>query len=199
MSDTTVLPTREVPGLDLPVPTAGTYTVDTSHSELTFSVRHMMVSKVRGRFGDVEGSLTFAEDPLASSVAITIGVASIDTGTPDRDAHLTSPDFFDAETFPQITFRSTGVREVAGDTFVLDGDLTVRDVTRPVSFTATYNGVGRNPWGQVVVGFEGRIELDREDFGLTWNQALETGGVLVGKVATIDIALEAIQDADPEG
>jgi polyisoprenoid-binding protein YceI len=195
MTDTAVLPTREVPGLDLPVPTAGTYTVDTSHSELTFSVRHMMVSKVRGRFGDVEGSLTFAEDPLASSVEIRIGVASIDTGTPDRDAHLTSPDFFDAETFPEITFRSTGVRDVKGDTFTLDGDLTVRDVTRPVSFTATYNGVGRNPWGQVVVGFEGRIELDREDFGLTWNQALETGGVLVGKVATIDIALEATQDA----
>ncbi len=195
MSDTTVLPTREVPGLDLPAPAAGAYTVDTSHSELTFSVRHMMVSKVRGRFGDVEGSITFAEDPLASSVEIRIGVASIDTGAPDRDGHLTSPDFFDAETFPHITFRSTGVKDLKGDAFTLEGDLTVRDVTRPVSFRATYNGLGKNPWGQVVVGFEGRIELDREDFGLTWNQALETGGVLVGKVATIDIAVEATQDA----
>ena len=195
MSETAVLPTRDVQGLDLPVPTASTFTVDTSHSELTFSVRHMMVSKVRGRFGDVEGTITFAEDPLASSVEIRIGVASIDTGTPDRDGHLTSADFFDAETYPEITFRSTGVTQVKGDTFVLEGDLTVRDVTRPVSFKATYNGVGKNPWGAVVVGFEGRIELDREDFGLTWNQALETGGVLVGKVATIDIAIEATQNA----
>ncbi len=189
MSDTAAVPTREFQGLQ--VPEAGTYAIDTSHSELTFSVRHMMVSKVRGRFGDVEGAITFAEDPAQSSVEVTIAVGSIDTGAPDRDAHLTSPDFFDAETFPQITFRSTGISDVKGDTFTLTGDLTVRDVTRSVSFTATYNGVGKNPWGAVVVGFEGRIELDREDFGLTWNQALETGGVLVGKVATIDIAVEA--------
>lgn len=190
MSDTTAaLPTRSFEGLQ--IPEAGTYVVDTSHSELTFSVRHMMVSKVRGRFSDVEGTITFAEDPLASSVEIRIAASSIDTGTPDRDAHLVSADFFDAETHPDITFRSTAVRDVKGDSFTLEGDLTVRDVTRPVSFTATYNGVGRNPWGAVVVGFEGRIELDREDFGLTWNQALETGGVLVGKVATIDIAIEA--------
>jgi polyisoprenoid-binding protein YceI len=189
MSDTTALPTREFHGLQVPEP--GTYTVDTSHSELSFSVRHMMVSKVRGRFSDVEGSITFGEDPLESEVSITIGVASIDTGAPDRDGHLTGADFFDAETYPQITFRSTGVKDLKGDSFTLEGDLTVRDVTRPVSFTATYNGAGRNPWGAVVVGFDGRIEVDREDFGLTWNQALETGGVLVGKVATIDIAIEA--------
>jgi polyisoprenoid-binding protein YceI len=151
----------------------------------------MMVSKVRGRFGEVEGTITFAEDPLASQVDISIGVASVDTGSADRDGHLTSPDFFDAETFPTITFRSAGVKDLRGDSFTLEGDLTVRDVTRPVRFTATYNGIGRNPWGATVVGFEGRIELDREEFGLTWNQALETGGVLVGKVATIDIAIEA--------
>jgi polyisoprenoid-binding protein YceI len=150
-----------------------------------------MVSKVRGRFGAVQGTIVFAEDPLASSVSIDIDVASIDTHSPDRDAHLTSADFFDAETFPTITFRSTGVSELRNDTFTLEGDLTVRDVTRPVSFTVTYNGAAKNPWGQVVVGFEGRIELDREDFGLTWNQTLETGGVLVGKVVTIDIAIEA--------
>ncbi|HYI63204.1 MAG TPA: YceI family protein [Acidimicrobiales bacterium] len=189
MSDAPTLPARQFHGLAIPEP--GPYVVDTSHSELTFSVRHMMVSKVRGRFSDVEGTITFAEDPLDSSVEITIAVASIDTGTPDRDAHLTSPDFFDAATFPALTFRSTGVRDLKEDSFTLEGDLTVRDVTRPVSFTATYNGMGRNPWGAPVVGFEGRLELDREEFGLTWNQALETGGVLVGKVATIDIALEA--------
>lgn len=189
MSETAAVPTREFQGLQ--VPEAGTYVIDTSHSELTFSVRHMMVSKVRGRFGDVEGAITFADDPAQSSVEVTIAVGSVDTGAPDRDGHLTSPDFFDAETYPTITFRSTGISDVKGDTFTLNGDLTVRDVTRPVSFTATYNGVGKNPWGAVVVGFEGRIELDREDFGLTWNQALETGGVLVGKTATIDIAVEA--------
>lgn len=189
MTDAPTLPTREFEGLAIPTP--GTYTVDTSHSELTFSVRHMMVSKVRGRFGAVQGTIVFAEDPLASSVSIDIDVASVDTHSPDRDAHLTSADFFDAEAFPTITFRSTGVSELRDDTFTLEGDLTVRDVTRPVSFTVTYNGAGKNPWGQVVVGFEGRIELDREDFGLTWNQTLETGGVLVGKVATIDIAIEA--------
>ena len=189
MSDTAALPTREFNGLQ--VPEAGTWTIDTSHSELTFAVRHMMVSKVRGRFGDVEGTITFADDPAQSSVDVTIAVASVDTGSADRDGHLTSADFFDAETFPQITFRSTAISDVKGDTFTLTGDLTVKDVTREVSFTATYNGAGRNPWGAVVVGFEGRVEIDREDFGLTWNQALETGGVLVGKVATIDIAVEA--------
>lgn len=189
MTDTPTLTTREAAGLTLPE--AGTYDIDVSHSELSFSVRHMMVSKVRGRFGDVTGSITLAEDPLASSVEVRIGVGSIDTGAADRDGHLASPDFFDAETHPEITFRSTGVKDLKGDTFTLEGDLTVRDVTRPVSFTVTYNGVGQNPWGGVVLGFEGRVEIDREDFGLTWNQTLETGGVLVGKMATIDIAVEA--------
>lgn len=189
MTDTTPLQTRDVQGLKIPEP--GTYAVDAAHSELTFTVRHMMVSKVRGRFGEVEGTITFADDPLASHVEISIGAGSIDTGSADRDGHLTSPDFFDAQTYPAITFRSTGVTDLRGDSFTLEGDLTVRDVTRPVSFTATYNGMARNPWGATVVGFEGRIEIDREDFGITFNQALETGGVLVGKVATIDIAIEA--------
>jgi polyisoprenoid-binding protein YceI len=189
MTDTTTPTTRSYEGLTIPAP--GTYTVDASHSELTFSARHMMVSKVRGRFNQVEGTIEFADDPLQSKVEITIAAASVDTGSADRDGHLKSADFFDVETFPSITFRSTGVKDLKGDRFTLEGDLTVRDVTRPVSFTATYNGLGTNPWGQQVVGFEGRIELDREDFGLTWNQALETGGVLVGKVVTIDIAVEA--------
>lgn len=188
-STTTDLPTREVAGLTVPQPAV--YDIDTSHSELTFSVRHMMVSKVRGRFGQVSGAITFAEALEDSSVEVDIDVASVDTGAPDRDGHLRSADFFDVESYPQITFRSTGVKDLDGDTFTLEGDLTVRDVTRPVSFRATYNGLGQNPWGAVVVGFEGRVEIDREDFGLTWNQALETGGVLVGKVATIDIAVEA--------
>lgn len=187
--ESTPLPLREVDGLSVPEP--GTYTIDASHSELTFSVRHMMVSKVRGRFNQVEGSIEFADDLTASQVDVTIQVASIDTGDEGRDGHLKSADFFDAEQYPSITFHSTGVTDLKGDSFTLEGDLTVRDVTRPVSFTATYNGAGRNPWGAVVVGFEGSVELDREEFGLTWNQALETGGVLVGKVIKIDIAIEA--------
>lgn len=189
MTDTPTLPTRDVGGLTVPQPAV--CDIDPSHSELSFSVRHMMVSKVRGRFGDVTGSITFAEDLQDSTVEVTIGVGSVDTGVPDRDGHLKSEDFFDAETFPQITFRSTGVKDQAGDTFTLEGDLTVRDVTRPVSFAVTYNGLGQNPWGGGVVGFEGQVEIDRGDFGLSWNQTLETGGVLVGKVATIDIAVEA--------
>lgn len=188
MSDTTTTATRDFNGLQIPTP--GTYAVDTSHSELTFSVRHMMVSKVRGQFRDVEGTVVVAEDPLQSSVEVRIATASVDTGSADRDGHLQSPDFFDVEAYPEITFRSTGISDVKGDTFTLSGDLTVKGVTRPVSFTATYNGAGQNPWGQVVAGFEGQLEIDREDFGLTWNQALETGGVLVGKVAKIDIAVE---------
>lgn len=193
MTDAPALTTRTYEGLE--IPQAGTFVVDPSHTELTFSVRHMMVSKVRGRFSQMEGVIHLAEDPLDSSVEITIDAASIDTGAPDRDAHLVSPDFFDAEKYPKVTFRSTAVKDVQGDTFTLEGDLTIRDVTRPISFTATYNGTGKNPWGATVIGFEGRVELDREDFGLTWNQALETGGVLVGKVITIDIAVEATSQA----
>lgn len=192
-STTTDLPVREVRGLTVPEP--GTWVIDPSHSELTFSARHMMVSKVRGRFNEVEGSITFAEDLADSSVEVSIDAGSVDTGNADRDGHLRSPDFFDVGSHPKITFRSTGVKDLEGDEFTLEGELTVRDVTRPVSFRATYNGVGRNPWGQPVVGFEGTVELDREAFGLTWNQALETGGVLVGKVVKIDIAVEATPQA----
>lgn len=192
-STTTALPVREVRGLTVPTP--GTWVIDASHSELTFSARHMMVSKVRGRFNEVSGTITFAEDLADSQVEVAIAAASVDTNSPDRDAHLKSADFFDVETYPSITFRSTGVKDLDGHEFTLEGELTVRDVTQPVSFRATYNGAGQNPWGQPVVGFEGTVELDREAFGLTWNQALETGGVLVGKVVKIDIAVEATPQA----
>jgi polyisoprenoid-binding protein YceI len=171
---------------------AGDYALDITHTRLGFSARHAMVTTVRGGFNAFEGTAHIdTANPAASSVQLSIDAASISTGVADRDGHLRSADFFDVETYPTITFRSTGAKDLDGDRFTLEGDLTVRDVTRPVSFTATYNGLGTNPWGQQVVGFEGRVELDREDFGLTWNQALETGGVLVGKVVTIDIAVEA--------
>lgn len=177
------------------IPAAGTYEIDLAHSEIGFSVRHMMVSKVRGSFGDVTGTVTVAEDPLASSVVIDIKADSVDTKSADRDGHLKSGDFFDAENHPSITFRSTGVSDFDGESFTVTGDLTVRDVTRPVSFPVTYEGVARDPWGGERVGFEGRLELDREDFGLEWNQVLETGGVLVGKKATLELTIEAVRQA----
>lgn len=189
MSDS--LSTRDYEGAT--IPTAGTYEIDISHSEVGFSVRHMMVSKVRGNFGDVAGTITVAEDPLASKVDVAIQVASVDTKNPDRDGHLKSADFFDAETYPTITFASTGVSDFDGGSLTVAGDLTVRDVTRPVSFRATYEGVARDPWGGDRIGFEGRLELDRGDFGLEWNQALETGGVLVGRTANLEVVVEAVR------
>lgn len=185
------LSTRDYEGAT--IPTAGTYEIDISHSEVGFSVRHMMVSKVRGNFGDVAGTITVAEDPLASKVDVAIQVASVDTKNPDRDGHLKSADFFDAETYPTITFASTGVSDFDGGSLTVAGDLTVRDVTRPVSFRATYEGVARDPWGGERIGFEGRLELDRGDFGLEWNQALETGGVLVGRTANLEVVVEAVR------
>lgn len=189
MSDS--LSTRDYEGATIPA--AGTYEIDISHSEVGFSVRHMMVSKVRGNFGDVAGTITVAEDPLASKVDVAIQVASVDTKNPDRDGHLKSADFFDAETYPTITFASTGVSDFDGGSLTVAGDLTVRDVTRPVSFRATYEGVARDPWGGERIGFEGRLELDRGDFGLEWNQALETGGVLVGRTANLEVVVEAVR------
>ncbi len=189
MSDS--LSTRDYEGAT--IPTAGTYEIDISHSEVGFSVRHMMVSKVRGNFGDVAGTITVAEDPLASKVDVAIQVASVDTKNPDRDGHLKSADFFDAETYPTITFASTGVSDFDGGSLTVAGDLTVRDVTRPVSFRATYEGVARDPWGGERIGFEGRLGLDRGDFGLEWNQALETGGVLVGRTANLEVVVEAVR------
>ena len=193
MSDTqTSTPqTRELAGVTIPAP--GTFAVDPSHSTVQFVARHMMVSKVRGSFASYSGTITVADDPLQSSVEITIDPATVSTGDENRDGHLTSADLFDVENHPEITFRSTGVSRVDGSTFTVDGELSVHGVTKPLTLEVDFEGVGQDPWGNERIGFSTEVELDREDFGLTWNQALETGGVLVGKKVRIDIDIEAVR------
>ncbi|MFI7438685.1 YceI family protein [Nonomuraea indica] len=175
----------------LTVPAAGTYTIDVAHSRIGFVVKHMMVSKVRGHFSDYSGTITIAENPLDSAAQLTIKTASIDTGVADRDGHLRGDDFLAVDKFPEITFRSRRVTRQSDEEFTVVGDLTIRDVTKEVELTVEYGGAGTNPWGQAVWGFSIHTELDREEFGLTWNQALETGGVLVGKKVKIEIEGEA--------
>ncbi|MBB2914925.1 polyisoprenoid-binding protein YceI [Streptosporangium becharense] len=176
---------------NLQIPTPGTFTLDAAHTRIGFVVKHMMVSKVRGHFEKFSGSVTIAENPLESSAELTIQTESINTGVADRDGHLRSDDFLSAEKYPELTFRSTRVVSHSGDTFTVLGDLTVRDITKPVEITVEYGGAGTNPWGQELWGFSISAEIDREEFGLTWNQALETGGVLVGKKIKIEIEGEA--------
>lgn len=193
MSTTEITPvTRTVDGTEVPAP--GTYALDVSHSHVGFSVRHLMVSKTKGRFTDFSGTVTIGEDPLDSSVEVDIQVPSVDTRDETRDGHLRSPDFFDADVHPAITYRSTKVTPAGKGTWTVEGDLTVRDTTRSVPLEVTFEGGAKDPWGGTRIGFTARTELDREAFGLTWNQALETGGVLVGKQVRIDIEAEAIQE-----
>jgi polyisoprenoid-binding protein YceI len=189
--DTPTPLTRTIDGLE--VPAVGTYALDGSHSSVGFSVRHLMVSKTKGRFNDFQGTVTIAEDPLASSVEVEIQVASVDSRDEARDGHLRSPDFFDAEVHHTITYRSTRVTPAGKGRWTVDGELTVRDTTVAVPLEVTFEGAARDPWGGARIGFTAHTELDREAFGLTWNQALETGGVLVGKQVRIDIEAEAIQ------
>jgi polyisoprenoid-binding protein YceI len=175
----------------LTLPAAGTYNLDVAHTRIGFVVKHMMVSKVRGHFDTFAGSVTVAENPLESSAELTIQAASITTGVGDRDGHLRGDDFLAVEKFPEITFKSTRVVGHSGDDFTVAGNLTIREVTKEVELTVEYGGAGTNPWGQPVWGFSISTEFDREEFGLTWNQALETGGVLVGKKIKIEIEGEA--------
>ena len=195
MSTTDITPlTRTIDGVEVPV--AGTYRLDAAHSHVGFSVRHLMVSKTKGRFSDVAGTIVVGEDLLDSSVEVEIAVPSIDTSDETRDGHLRSPDFLDAGAFPIITYRSTKVISSGAGTWKLEGDLTVRGVTQSVPLSFSFEGGARDPWGGARLGFTARTELDREAFGLTWNQALETGGVLVGKQVRIDIDAEAEADAE---
>jgi polyisoprenoid-binding protein YceI len=184
---------RTVEGVELPA--AGSYAIDASHSQVGFAVRHLMVSKTKGRFSDFAGTVEIAENPLESSVAVTIQAASIDTRDEQRDGHLRSGDFFDAETYPTITYVSRAVRRTGEGEYLVDGDLTVKGVTQPVPLELTFEGGAIDPWGGVRLGFSAKAELDREAFGLTWNQALETGGVLVGKKVTIEIEAEAVKQS----
>jgi polyisoprenoid-binding protein YceI len=183
--------TREFAGATIPA--AGTFVIDPAHTLVGFVARHLVVSKVRGSFKEVSGAITIADDPTASSVEVTIGAASIDTGSPDRDGHLRSPDFLDVERFPKLAFRSLRVVDFGGSDFRLLGELTIRDVTREVELQVEFDGVAQNPWGKEVIAFTATTELDRDDFGMTWNVALETGGVLVGRKVKIEISAQAIR------
>ncbi|TDC59845.1 polyisoprenoid-binding protein [Micromonospora sp. KC207] len=193
MTSSTGSVTREWDGLTIPA--AGTYLLDVAHKRVGFVARHMMVSKVRGEFADATATITIAEDPMQSSVSATIQAASISTAQADRDAHLCSPEFLDVEAFPTLEYRSTGVKSRNGNEFVLSGELTLKGVTRPVELEVEFEGVGRSPFGQDIFGFSASTEIDREDFGLTWNVALETGGVLVGKKIKIEIEGEGVRQA----
>ena len=165
------------------------WNIDTTHTGIHFSVRHMVIAKVRGSFQQFSGTLTLDEENLAAAaVSVRIDTASINTGVSQRDNHLRSPDFFDVEKFPAITFESTKVEKTAGKGLRVTGNLTLRDITREVVLEAEALGVGKDPWGNLKAAFEAKTSVDRRDFGLTWNQALEAGGVLVGE--KIEITLE---------
>lgn len=162
--------------------------IDNSHTNINFSVRHMMVSKVKGFFEDFDATISGTpENFVDGEVSVTIDTASINTNNEDRDNHLRSGDFFDVEKNPHITFTSTNITKTGDDEYDVTGDLTIGEVTKPQTFKFSYNGTGANPWGVTVVGFEGETKLSRKEYGLTWNQALETGGVLVGDEITITI------------
>ena len=175
--------TTSFPGL-----TPGTWTVDSSHSEVGFVARHLMVAKVRGRFTNVSGTVTVADPIEQSTVEVTAQMDSIDTRTADRDAHLKSADFFDIEKYPTMTFKSTSF-----DGKKLTGDLTIKDVTKPVTFDVEFSGVQADPWGNTKAGFEAEASVDRTDWGLTWNAALEGGGVLVGEKVKLVIDVELLK------
>ncbi len=173
-----------------------TWTIDQSHSLAEFSVRHMMVSTTRGQFQTVEGTLQLDEADLTNSkVDVTIDTASLTTRDEKRDEHLRSADFFDVAQFPNITFTSTRIEKKSDEDYLVHGDLTIRGVTRPVVLKTEFNGFGTSPWGQSVAGFSADTEISRKDFGLEWNVALETGGVLVGDKVKIHIEVEAIKQA----
>src|SRR5450631_117770 len=169
---------------------AGTWEIDPVHSEVGFSVRHMMVSKVRGRFTTFSGQLVTGDSPLDSSVTAEIDLASINTGSEQRDGHIRSADFFDVETYPTMTYRSTGVRQHGGD-YVLDGDLTLKGVTKNVPLTLELNGFGPDPFGGTRAGFTATGEINRRDFNVSFSAPMETGGVVVSDKIGIQLEIEA--------
>lgn len=180
---------------DLTTLAAGTYVIDASHTEVGFVARHAMVTKVRGYFRDVAGSITVGDDFASSSATATMQVASVDTGSADRDGHIKSADFFDVDNNPTITFTSTGIANVSGNEFDLVGDLTILGVTKPVTLKAEYEGTAQDPFGNVRAGFSASTVVEREDWGLSWNAPLETGGVLVSKKITLNLEVSAIKQA----
>ncbi|WP_411104089.1 YceI family protein [Streptomyces sp. cmx-4-9] len=173
----------------------GKYTIDPAHTQIGFVARHAMVTKVRGAFNEFEGSGHFdGADPSKSSVSLTIKAASIDTRNEQRDGHLRTNDFLDAPTYPLITFVSTAVEQLGDTDFRLTGDLTIKDVTRPLSIDFVYQGSATDPFGNLRVGFEGSVPISRKEFGITWNAALEGGGVLVGDKVVLEFEVSAIRE-----
>lgn len=170
--------------------TPGTWTVDPAHTEVGFVARHLMVTKVRGTFADVEGTVEVAPDVTKSTVDVTVQMASVDTRSADRDTHLKSADFFDVENYPTMRFVSTSF-----DGEQLTGDLTIKDVTKPVTFEVEFNGEQADPWGNTKAGFEAEAEVKRADWGLTWNAAIEGGGVLVSDKIKIVLDVQLLKQA----
>jgi polyisoprenoid-binding protein YceI len=172
-----------------------TWNIDSTHSTVGFAIRHMVFSKVRGRFQNYTGAVQLDDDLAKSWVEVTIDAASIDTGTAQRDNHLRSADFFDVATFPQLRFRSTRIEDIGGGRLRVIGDLTIRDTTREVALEAEPAGRGMDPMGNERIGFVAKTSIERKDFGLTWNQLLEAGGVLVGDRVDIELDIQAINTA----
>lgn len=171
-----------------------TWKMDNSHSKVGFSVVHMMVSETEGKFKIYEGQVksTSEKDFSNATILFTADVSSINTDDEKRDAHLKSPDFFDVEKFPKMSFSSTSMKKGAGNTYILTGDLTIKGVTKKVTLTAVYGGTAKDPWGNTKAGFTLKGKINRKDFGLTWNAALETGGVVVSEEVTIDCKIELL-------
>jgi polyisoprenoid-binding protein YceI len=175
----------------------GTYAIDPTHSRVGFVARHAMVTKVRGSFNEFDGQGFYdADDPASSKLELTIQAASIDTRNADRDGHLRSNEFFDMETFPEITFRSTTVDQVDADSFKVTGDLTIKGVTKPVTIDFELTGTATDPFGNDRMGLEGKTTVNRKDWGVSWNAALEAGGVLVSEKVTLEFEVSAIRNPD---
>jgi polyisoprenoid-binding protein YceI len=174
----------------------GTYTLDPAHTRIGFVARHAMVTKVRGAFNEFEGTATLdGANPADSSAQVTISAASIDTRNAQRDEHLRSNDFLSMDEYPQITFSSTGARQVDDSTFELAGDLTIKGVTNQITVPFSFEGAAKDPFGNLRVGFEGAVTINRKDYGITWNAALETGGVLVSEKVTLEFELSLVKNA----
>ncbi len=182
--------TRTVTGVDLPA--AGVWTLDAGHAEIGFVGRHFGLTRIRGRFTGVEGTITIADEPARSTAEVIIDMATVSSGDRTRDEHLRSPDFFDVDRYPTATFRSTDVAH-EGASITLTGDLTIKDVTRPVVLDVEFVGHAADPWGNDRAVFSGRGRIDREDWGLTWNMLLEAGGLLVSKEIALEIEVELIR------
>lgn len=187
MSTATAPRTSQLAGL-----TPGVWNVDPTHSTIGFTARHLMITKVHGHFNDFDGVVTIAEDPLASSVEANVRLASVDTGNADRDGHLRTADFFDVDVHPEMTLRSTGIAEKDG-AYVLDADLTISGRTHPVAFALEFDGVSVDPYQNTKAGFTAATEINRSDWGLNFNMALETGGVVVSEKIKIELDIQLVR------